>query len=205
MNRRLLALGLLATPALVALASTPALAHHPFEMAAGQQLSAWMGLVSGLGHPLLGPDHLLFLLAIGFVGLSRPSAWVLPLLGTGLLASAVSVFVPPSAALVGGAELLASLSLVLAGLVAIGRLPAATLVPAIAVHGYLLGGMVVGAEPTPLATYFLGLLISQGALLLVASRLSRPLLAHLRPTGLALLAGIWIGLGGAFAFSQLLA
>ena len=205
MNRRLPALGLLATPALAALAAAPALAHHPFGMAEGQQLSGWMGFVSGIGHPLLGPDHLLFLLAIGFVGLSRPAAWIPPLLGTGLLASAVSQFMPPSAALAGAAELRASLSLALAGLVALGRLPAATLVPAIAVHGVLLGGMVVGAEPTPLATYFLGLLISQGALLLLASVLSRTLLAHLRPAGRAVLAGIWIGVGGAFAFSQLVA
>ena len=41
-------------------------------------LSAWQGLLSGIGHPLLGPDHLLFLLAIAFIGLKRPLAWVLP-------------------------------------------------------------------------------------------------------------------------------
>ena len=205
MNRRFPALALVAIPALLALASSPALAHHPFGMEEGQQLSSWMGFVSGVGHPLLGPDHLLFLLAIGFVGLGRPSTWVLTLLGTGLLASAFSVLVPPTAALAGGAEVLASLSLVLAGLVALGRVPAAALLPAIAVHGYLLGGMVVGAEPTPLAAYFLGLLVSQGTLLLLVSRLCRPLLAQLRPAGRHVLAGIWIGLGGAFTFSQLIA
>ncbi|MFM1901805.1 MAG: hypothetical protein RLZZ216_2381, partial [Cyanobacteriota bacterium] len=57
--------------------AAPALAHHPFGMAEGSQLNAWQGLVSGIGHPLLGPDHLLFLLAIGFIGLGRPVAWVL--------------------------------------------------------------------------------------------------------------------------------
>ena len=41
-------------------------------------LSAWQGLLSGIGHPLLGPDHLLFLLAIAFIGLKRPLAWVCP-------------------------------------------------------------------------------------------------------------------------------
>jgi hydrogenase/urease accessory protein HupE len=205
MNRRLPALGLLATPALLALAASPALAHHPFGMAEGQQLSPWMGLVSGIGHPLLGPDHLLFLVAIAFVGLRRPAAWILPLLATGLLGSALSLVVPPTAGLAAGAELLASLSLVVAGLVALGGLPAAALLPAIAVHGYVLGGMVVGAEPTPLAAYFLGLLLSQAVLLLVACRLGRPLLGHLRPSARLVLAGVWIGLGGAFALSQLAA
>jgi len=43
--------------------------HHPFAMPDGAQLSVWQGLISGLGHPLLGPDHFLFLLAMGLVGL----------------------------------------------------------------------------------------------------------------------------------------
>lgn len=205
MNRRLPALGLLATPALVALAASPALAHHPFGMEEGQQLSPWMGLVSGIGHPLLGPDHLLFLVAIGFVGLLRPAVWIVPLLATGLLGSAMSLMVPPSAGLAAGAELLASLSLVVAGLVALRRLPAATLLPAIAVHGYVLGGMVVGAEPTPLAAYLLGLLLSQAALLLVACRLCRWLRGHLPGSGRLVLGGVWIGLGSAFVLRQLLA
>ena len=35
-------------------------------------LTPLQGLLSGIGHPLLGPDHLLFLLAIAFIGLARP-------------------------------------------------------------------------------------------------------------------------------------
>ena len=59
--------------AVVLLGSTPAMAHHLmgfFHLTPGP-LS---GFVSGLMHPLLGPDHLLFLLAIGAasVGRGRP-------------------------------------------------------------------------------------------------------------------------------------
>ena len=60
------------------LMGSPALAHHPFGMGDSGTLTAWQGLLSGIGHPLLGPDHLLFLLAIAFVGLKRPMRWVVP-------------------------------------------------------------------------------------------------------------------------------
>jgi urease accessory protein len=187
-----------------ALQPGPALAHHPFGMAEGTDLSPWMGFVSGIGHPLLGPDHLLFLLAIGFVGLRRPLGWVLPLLAAGLLGSAVAQVIPLGESLSTLAEALVSLSLVLAGLVALAKVPPALLLPAIALHGYLLGGTVVGAEPTPLVTYFLGLLIGQGALLLAVTAGSRALLSSLQESGRRLLAGIWIGIGGAFAWTILI-
>jgi len=119
-------IGLIGVSALLLLSlAGPALAHHPFGMAEGAGLNAWQGLVSGIGHPLLGPDHLLFLLAIGFIGLGRPVAWVLPLLATGLLGAALTQVVPLSADLAPLAEALVSLSLALEGLIALGSLPTA--------------------------------------------------------------------------------
>ena len=52
---------------LLAFLSNSALAHHPFGMGVSTDLSAWQALLSGIGHPLLGPDHLLFLLGIALV------------------------------------------------------------------------------------------------------------------------------------------
>ena len=72
---------------LLLIAGSPAWAHHPFEGVAADQLSSFQGLISGLGHPLLGTDHLLFLIAIVFVGLRQPLRWVLPLLAAGLSGS----------------------------------------------------------------------------------------------------------------------
>lgn len=183
----------------------PVLAHHPFGMDELAGLSAWQGLLSGIGHPLLGPDHLLFLLALTFVGLNRPRTWVLPLLAAGLGGSALSLLLPLAPGAAPWAEALVALSLAAAGLVTLSALPAAWLLPLFALHGYLLGGMIVGAEPTPLASYFLGLLLAQGALLLAVTGLSQSVVQALGRDGRRLAAGIWIGLGCAFAWLALVA
>lgn len=194
---------ILATPALLAMLVRPAFAHHPFGMVEGQDLNALQGLISGIGHPLLGPDHLLFLLAIGFVGLNKPRKWLIPLLAAGLLGSAISLVMPLPETLAVYAEALVSLSLAIAGLVALGKVSPLILVPVISLHGYLLGGAVIGAEPTPLAAYFLGLLISQGSLLLIITSYSRRLIDAIGDAGLRTAAGVWIGIGAAFTWATL--
>jgi hydrogenase/urease accessory protein HupE len=78
-NLRLSAALPIGVAALSLLAAAPASAHHLME-AFQLTPSPLSGLLSGLGHPLLGPDHLLFLLALGLVGLQRPTRWVLGLL-----------------------------------------------------------------------------------------------------------------------------
>ena len=157
------------------------------------------GLLSGIGHPLLGPDHLLFLLALGLVGLQQSGRWMIALLATGLAASGIGLLLPG----LPGAETLVALSLVLVGLVLCGRLPRWTLLPAFALHGYVLSASVIGWEATPVAAYLLGLLISQGTLLLVALRLVRAWGTGLALPQLRLCAGLLIGIGGAFAWTSL--
>lgn len=194
--------GIAAAAALLGAAS-PAFAHHPFGMPEGADISPLQGVVSGIGHPLLGPDHLLFLIALALVGFSQPRRWVLPLLAVGLGGSLFTQFVPLPDVLETGAEALVSLTLVLEGLVILGRLPVQLLLPSIALHGYLLGAAVVGAEPAPLLAYGLGLFIGQGALLLVVTSISKQLQASIGLSGRQLVAGIWIGLGAAFTWSLL--
>ena len=47
-------------------AASPALAHHPL---AGAKMETFMhGMLSGVGHPLLGFDHLFFVALVGIVG-----------------------------------------------------------------------------------------------------------------------------------------
>lgn len=190
--------------ATVVLGCSPALAHHPFGMGDSSNLTALQGLLSGIGHPLLGPDHLLFLIAIAFIGLRKPTAWVLPLLATGLLGSLASQFVPLPDAVAPWAEAIVSLSLALEGLIALNKLPANLLLPLIGLHGFLLGSTIVGAEPTPLLTYFLGLLVGQGALLLAACAGASRLREWLGANGQRLAAGIWMGIGMAFAWVALI-
>ena len=168
-------------------------------------MNAIQGLLSGIAHPLLGPDHLFFLLAIGWIGLMRPVTWVLPLLAFALGGAALTQVLPLTPGLEPAAEALVSLSLVVEGLIALNIIPAGLLLPVIGLHGYLLGGAIVGAESTPLITYFLGLLIAQGALLLAVSLGSKRLLNALGDQGKRVAAVIWIGIGGAFAWAALVA
>ena len=182
------------------LSAGPALAHHPME-SLSLQPSAISGLLSGLAHPLLGPDHLLFLLALALVGLQRSMRWTLGLLVVGLTSSAVGLWLPGLPA----AEALVSLSLVLEGLVIAGRLPTLTLIPAFALHGYVLSASVIGWESTPIAFYLLGLLLSQ-ALLLTASLVAlRRLAVDLQPATKIALAGVLVGIGAAFTWTALVA
>ena len=183
---------------------SPAHAHHPFGMGDSTDLSALQGFLSGIGHPLLGPDHLLFLLAIALIGLPRPRTWVLPLLAAGLGGSVLSQFIPLPDALAPWAEALVSLTLAAEGLMALFAIPSSLLLPLVALHGFLLGSTIVGAEPTPLFTYFLGLLIGQCALLLVVTSCSQSLLERIGAQGQRLGAGIWMGIGLAFAWVALI-
>ncbi len=201
----LLPAGVMTTMGLVAASLlSPAHAHHPFGMGDSTDLNALQGFLSGIGHPLLGPDHLLFLLAIAFIGLQRPRAWVIPLLAAGLGGSVLSQFIPLSDAFAPWAEALVSLTLAVEGLMALTVTSTTWLLPLVGLHGFLLGSTIVGAEPTPLLTYFLGLLIGQGALLLVTTSGSKSLLELIGAQGQRLGAGIWIGIGMAFAWVALI-
>lgn len=168
---------------------SPAHAHHPFGMGDSTALSALQGLLSGIGHPLLGPDHMLFLLAIAFIGLQRPRTWVIPLLAAGLGGSVLSQFIALPDAVALWAEAMVSLSLVVEALMALTVTSTSWLLLLVALHGFLLGSTIVGAEPTPLLTYFLGLLIGQGAMLLVVTSWSQSLLERIGSQGQRLGAG----------------
>lgn len=181
------------------LAASPASAHHLMELFHQSEPTPLAGLLSGLGHPLLGPDHLLFLLALGLVGLRQSGRWLMGLLATGLAASGLGLLLPG----LPGAETLVALSLVVVGLVLCDRAPRWTLLPAFALHGYVLSASVIGWEATPLATYLLGLLLSQGGLLLLALRLVRDASARWSVAQLRLAAGLLIGIGSAFAWTTL--
>jgi len=184
---------------LLLLTAAPASAHHLMELFHQQQPTPLAGLLSGLGHPLLGPDHLLFLLALALVGLQRSSRWMLSLLAVGLLGSLVGLMTPQ----LPGAELLVALTLVLEGLVVVGRLPAALLVPSFALHGYVLSAAVIGWEPTAIGAYLVGLLLSQGTLLLLSLGVMRQTAMALAPSTRLLLAGSLMGIGAAFSWSLL--
>jgi urease accessory protein len=148
------------------LVAAPAFAHH--VMGGETPSTAVEGLLSGLGHPVIGPDHLAFLLALGVVvgvgglNLALPAVFV--------AAMAVGVVVHVNGIDLPAPELVVAASVLLAGvLIAVGRaLPAAAwsalFVIAGLFHGYAFGESIMGAESSPLAAYLVGLVISQSVL-----------------------------------------
>ena len=170
-------------------------------MGESSTLTSWQGFISGIGHPLLGPDHLLFILAISLIGLRFPTKWILPLLGFGLIGSAIAQILLLPEFIIPYAEALVSLSLVLESLIILGYLPSSLLLPLISLHGYLIGGAIVGAEQSPLLSYFLGIFIGQGSLLLIVLYLSERIGKIFKSKNL--FSGILIGIGAAFSWVAL--
>ena len=197
-NLRLGAALPLGAAALLLLTAGPASAHHVMHLFRLTP-SPLSGLVSGLAHPVFGPDHLLFLLALGLVGLQKRLSWVLGLLATGLVGSCLGLALPG----IPLAEPLVALSLVVVALVLLQRLPALLLVPAFALHGYVLSAAVIGWEQGPIGFYLVGLMISQGLLLTAALTLVRRWGMGLGASQLRLAAGVLIGVGSSFAWSAL--
>ncbi|WP_230533656.1 HupE/UreJ family protein [Microvirga roseola] len=147
-------------------AATPALAHHP--MGGVTPTTFFQGLLSGLGHPVIGLDHLAALIGVGLVssrfsrGLTLPAFWI--------VAMAAGVGFHLASATIPHAELLVALSVVIIGLTATVRttlsyaLVAALFAAGGALHGYALAESIVGAETAPLGAYLTGLVVVQTAL-----------------------------------------
>ena len=157
------------------LAAFPALAHH---MMGGRTPSTFMeGLLSGLGHPVIGLDHLAFLVAIGVavgvfgLNLLLPVAFI--------VAMALGVLLHVNGAGLPGAELVVAASVLVAGgLLAWGRpLPVAAWGALFAIaglfHGYSLGESIYGADRSALGAYLLGLVVIQSLLAIGVALLVR--------------------------------
>ena len=157
------------------LATAPAFAHH---VMGGRTPSTFMeGLLSGLGHPVIGPDHLAFLLAVGVavgvggLNLALPAVFV--------MATAIGVVVHVNGIGLPATEIIVALSVLLAGfLIARGRaLPVPVWVGIFAVaglfHGYAFGESIFGAEASPLGAYLLGLVAIQGVLAVAIALVAR--------------------------------
>jgi len=176
-RRPTLLLSLTAITAVV-LHPNPGLAHHLLDIS-NLTPNAFNGFVSGLAHPLIGPDHLLFLLALTLVGFRHSGPWMLALLVVGLAGSGLGLVLPGLPA----AELMVSATLAVEALVLLRRLPVALLVPCMALHGYVLSDAVLGWSAMPIGTYLLGLLLSQGLMLLTGLVLLGPASARISSLG----------------------
>lgn len=180
--------------------ATPALAHHVMD-AFPMKPSPFTGLLSGLLHPALGVDHLLFLMAIGLVGLRQQFRWVIGLLAIGLIGALIGLAWPNS---LPGAEAWIGISLALEALVLLDRLPKTLLLPAIGLHGFVLSASVLSWEPTSVIFYLFGLLISQGLLLWISLKMVKNLWSNWGSAAkLKIFSGILFGIGSSLIWSTL--
>ena len=179
------------------IAAEPASAHH---LMGGKTPSTFIeGLLSGLGHPVIGPDHLAFLLAIGMVVGASGLNLLLPVIFLAAMALGVALHV--GSANLPAAEVAVAASVLVAGmLVARGRsLPIplwATLFAVAGIfHGCAYGESIFGAERSPLAAYLLGLVAIQSVLMVSVALVARRAGSSMSAVG-ARLAGAAIGGAG---------
>ena len=177
----------------------PALAHHVID--GRMPTSSLEGLMSGLGHPIIGVDHLAAIIAVGCLAATqwRGALMVLGYVAAMVIGAAAHI----GEATVAGAEIFVALSVVALGLVLVRarplRLDIAIALFAFAglVHGYALGESIAGAQPAPLYGYFIGLMLIQTVVGLGAMEVTRMLAARtaFQPTLARVLGALVIGIG----------
>jgi urease accessory protein len=151
--------------AALVLLSGAASAHHFMDDALPKTFVE--GLLSGLGHPLIGPDHAAFIVASGFflALVDRGMLGVLALIG-GTLAGATMHLMGSD---VPGGEVGVALSVILIGALVMARRKIestwvfAGLAVAGVLHGHAYAETIFGAEPAPLGAYLIGFSLIQFA------------------------------------------
>ena len=158
------------------LINAPVLAHHPGGGSIPNTLLT--GFTSGLGHPVIGIDHLAFVIAIGLLAaLSKRLGMVIPLafivataIGTGIHLQSINLPIP---------ELIIAASVLVAGIFLVQKkttnLILLTAISSIAgiFHGYAYGESIVGAQATVLGAYLLGFCSIQLAISAIAFYLGK--------------------------------
>ena len=148
------------------LAATPALAHHPL---AGAPMETFThGVLSGVGHPILGFDHLFFIIAVGIAAaltgrlLTAPLGYVAGMLG-GVALILGGIALP-------AVELVIALSLLIAGaLLMSGRTLRLPIVMGLfgllgLFHGWAFGQSLTGQEGGAATAVIVGYLIGLAAI-----------------------------------------
>ena len=139
--------------------SFSAFAHHPMGGELPQNFLN--GILSGIAHPIIGFDHLAFILTFGIITSYFKNKVILPLYFVtfslmGTILSVNFLVVPFS-------ELIISLSIIIAGLTSLYDKKINIYFPIILAsgggffHGYAFGQSVVGIEASPLIAYLIGI------------------------------------------------
>ena len=150
----------------VAFSAAPALAHHPLGGMPMETFS--QGLLSGIGHPLLGFDHLFFVIIVGIAALytgharTAPAAYIAAM-AAGCLMMAFGTGLPLKEAVI-GLSLLVVGGVVLSGR-ALGLIPALALFAGFGLfHGSAFGESLAAQEAAAGTSVLLGYMIGLAAL-----------------------------------------
>jgi len=143
--------------------ASPASAHHPMG---GKVLSTvFEGFISGLAHPVIGVDHLAFIIAVGLFASVKPQGFWIPLsfvlaamMGTGI--HLLGVTLPVVELVVSGSILLFGILLALKNSPNVLVIIALSLVAGL-FHGYAYGEAIFGAQTTALVSYLCGFTVIQ--------------------------------------------
>ncbi len=144
--------------AMILTTTSAALAHHP--LGGMTPTSFTEGFLSGLGHPVIGFDHLAFVIAVGLIAafhrnlVLMPAAFVTGTVGGAFLTLAAVTL--PLAELVITGSVIAGGAFAMRGRVTDLRVAGALAAGAGLFHGGAYGATIVGAEPTPIFAYLAG-------------------------------------------------
>jgi len=159
-------------PLFLLIFASKTLAHH----ATGGQTpdNFWNGFLSGLAHPVIGLDHLAFVVASGLIAVGMEQGLLIPiafaiatLIGTGIHLQGINLLFP---------EGIVALSVVLFGVILtlkkglqnhsnLYTIALATLAMIGGIfHGYAYGESIIGARVAALVAYLIGFTVTQLAI-----------------------------------------
>jgi urease accessory protein len=141
----------------------PAFAHH--VMGGELPNTAWQGVLSGLGHPIIGIDHFAFIIGVGLMSHLAGRLVLLPVLfvvgsALGCLLHVQGYGLPLSELGIALTIAVAAVAVALHARIPISILAVVFLIAG-ALHGYAYGESIVGAETTPLVAYIIGFAVIQ--------------------------------------------
>ena len=187
----------------------PAAAHHPM----GGQIPSnfWEGLLSGIGHPIIGIDHLVFVVAVGLIAALVNQGFLIPIsfITTAMLGTVFHLlnFNLPQV------EIAIAISVVAFGIMLALKqklnTPLLAIIAATAgiFHGYAYGEAIIGAEITPLLTYLIGFSVIQLLIALLAMKFVELINHHWQNQTFSLmrfLGFVITGIGAVFATNSFL-
>jgi urease accessory protein len=187
------------------LIAAPAYAHHPL----GGKLPSnfFEGFMSGLAHPIIGPDHFAFIVAVGLLAVLKRQGLLIP------VAFVLAAMAGAGGHLAGlnlpGVELLVAGSIVIGGLLLTlkqtPKMPVVAGLMAIAglFHGYAYGEAIFGAEMTPVVAYLAGFTLIQLGVAIAAYWIGNQFVNRAAEPSMLRYAGLVVlGVGLAFLTSQ---